>query len=258
MGQMFEFDPKESLRYLKFHDKCFDRETEEFVDVRPDMYITNSTGWSYVEFNKPGLFDLGGVGVSFATVLDRLDAAFARVRQEQDRVPAGQSYDMSDELKAEFDTISKHIFELRIFYEWTGDWTVVMYELQHLARGIFGIRMAESLILRSAGRGGKDTTLNVIAAILGMYAASLTYEALCTVRDPDAPSPLIARLRSKRVMGVRECDEHKAMMASVFKRICDPSSKMQGRELYKGPVEPHPTTLPTFCTNHSIKLTKMD
>ena len=91
-----------------------------------------------------------------------------------------------------------------------------------------------------------------------MCAASLTYEALRTVRDPDAPSPLIARLRSKRVMGVRECDEHKAMMASVFKRICDPSSKMQGRELYKGPVEFHPTTLPIFCTNHSIKLTKMD
>ena len=133
-----------------------------------------------------------------------------------------------------------------------------MYELQHLARGISGIRMAESLILRSAGRGGKDTTLNVIAAILGMYAASLTYEALCTVRDPDAPSPLIARLRSKRVIGVRECDEHKAMMASVFKRICDPSSKMQGHELYEGPVEFHPTTLPIFCTNHSIKLTKMD
>ena len=31
----FEFDPKESLRYLKFLDRCFDRDTEEFVDVRP-------------------------------------------------------------------------------------------------------------------------------------------------------------------------------------------------------------------------------
>jgi hypothetical protein len=40
----FEFDPKESLRYLKFQDRCFDRDTEEFVDVRPDMYITNTTG----------------------------------------------------------------------------------------------------------------------------------------------------------------------------------------------------------------------
>ena len=100
--------------------------------------------------------------------------------------------------------------------------------------------------------------MKVVAAILGMYAASLTYEALCAVRDPDAPSPLIARLRSKRVMGVRECDEHKAMMASAFKRICDPSSKMQGRELYKGAVEFHPTTLPIFCTNHNIKLSKMD
>jgi hypothetical protein len=258
VGQAFEFDPKKSLRYLKFHEACFDSETEQFIDVQPSMCITNSTGWTYEGFHKPGVFDVGGVPMEFPALLERLEAAFIRVRQEHDDVPRGSPYDMSDELKDEFDMLASHIFELRIWFDWVHDWAVVVYELQHMARGVFGVQMAESLILRSAGRGGKDTTLNIMSAVLGTYATSITYDSLCTVRDPDAPSPLIARLRSKRLVGVRECDEHKAMMASVFKRICDPSSKMQGRELYKGPVEFHPTTLPVFCTNHSVKLSKMD
>ena len=192
--------------------------------MRPKMYITNTTGWAYEGFHKPGVFDVAGDTVDFQVIIVRLEAAFARVSQDHDSVPRGKFYEMSDDLKNELDLLATHVCELRIFYEWTHDWAVVMYELQHLARGVFGVRMAESLILRSAGRGGKDTMLNCLAAVLGTYDTNITYDALCSVKDPDAASPIFAKLRSKRIMGVRECDEARAMMASVFQRICDPSS----------------------------------
>ena len=254
----FEFNPESSLRYLQFEDKCFDRETETFVDIRPGMHIAHTTGWAFTGFSKPGVFSLQGQDVSFSVVLEKLEDAFRKVRLEHEAVPRGSTYDMSDALKAEFDEIAKHVFELKLFSEWVGDWSFVVYELMRIARAVFGVNMAECLVLRSPERSGKDTTCNLIHAIIGTYCANLTYDALCAAKDGDSPCPAMAKLEGKRSVAVRECEGGRAMMASLFKRLCDPGTVTVVRELYKGPVEFHSHVMPIFCTNHTINLTKKD
>ena len=236
------FDPPESLRYLNFRNGSWDRDADALAPTRPDMHITHSTVWDYEEFKHPEL--------------DNLDRALARVRQEHgDRLL--DAYTMSQDLEDELRRIASTMPELQILFDWVRDASTVIYLLQHMARAIFGIQMAEHLIVRSVGRGGKDTFLNLMAAVLGLYFHSVSYETLCGMRDGESPAPQLVAARGKRVMGVRECNSQK-MVSSVFKRVCDHQSEMNGRALYKNPVRFHPTAMPVLCTNNSIELTKMD
>ena len=238
----FQLDPPESLRYLNFMNGCWDRELDALVPSRPDMYIAHCTGWCYEEFKHPEL--------------DNLDRLFAAVRQEQGE-GLSQVYTMSVEVEDEFRRIAATMPELQLFFDWVQDGATVIYLLQHISRAIFGIPMAEHLVIRSVGRGGKDTFVNLIGAVLGLYMHSISYDALCGMKDADRPTPQLVQLPGKRAMGVRECNDHK-MVASVFKRICDPQSEMNARALYKDTIRFRPSSLPILCTNGAIELTKMD
>ena len=41
----FHLDPDSSRRYLNFGSKCYDRDTDSWVDTRPDFYISRCTEW---------------------------------------------------------------------------------------------------------------------------------------------------------------------------------------------------------------------
>jgi hypothetical protein len=242
MHDGFEFDPVQSLRYLNFRNGCWDRDADALVPTRPDMYITHCTGWSYQDFQHPEL--------------DSLDKALERVRREQGE-DLSKEYTMSPELEDEFTRIGATMPELQVYYEWLDDLATVVYILQHETRAVFGKPMAEHLVIRSSGRGGKDTYVDKIASLIGTYFHTVEYDQLCTVKDGDKPSPVLSELPGKRVMAVRECGEQK-MQASTFKRICDPSSTMQARALYKDTVTFHAYSLPILLTNGSLEFTKKD
>ena len=101
----------------------------------------------------------------------------------------------------------------------------------HLARGVFGLPMAEALFVRSCGRSGQDTACNIVSSMLGTYAVSIAYDSLCSVVNPDLPCPTFASLRARRFVAVREVGRQK-MQTSLFKKFVDPVSELSGRNLY--------------------------
>jgi hypothetical protein len=162
-----------------------------------------------------------------------------------------------DDVQGELDAAAVAMPELKFFYDLVRDWDSVIYLLTHLARGAFGVPMAEALFVRSAGRSGKDSTANLMCAILGTYATSISCDALCAVPSPDAPSPTFASLRARRFVAIREVACQK-MQSSVFKRFVDPVSELSGRNLYDAPVRFRPQYLAFFCSNAPIQMTIMD
>ena len=68
--------------------------------------------------------------------------------------------------------------EPAFFRQLVETWEEVVYLLTHLARGTFGIPMAEALHVKSSGRSGKDTTANIICEVLGTCSYSVAYDSL--------------------------------------------------------------------------------
>ena len=125
------------------------------------------------------------------------------------------------------DEASRSMPELRFFVDLVKEWELVIYLLTHLARGAFAVPMAECLFVRSVGRSGKDTTAKLMCALLGTHSQSVSYDSLCCMTNPEAPSPRFASLRARRFVAVREVGEQK-MLPSVHKRFCDPNSELSG------------------------------
>jgi hypothetical protein len=181
----------------------------------------------------------------------------AAVRAEQDSKGLGDVSFISEETQACLEDAASQMPELRFFHDLVRDWEAVVYLLTHLARGAFGVPMAEALFVRSAGRSGKDTLANLMCALLGSYSTSISCDSLCSIPSPDAPSPTFAGLRARRFVAIREVTEQK-IQPSVYKRFCDPVSELSGRNLYDNPVHFRPQFLAFFCSNAPLSMTSMD
>ncbi len=68
------------------------------------------------------------------------------------------------------------------------EWEGVLHELSHMARGLFGILMAEALYAHGSGRNGK----------------SICCDTLCDITNADNPSPTFYSVRGRRIVCVRE------------------------------------------------------
>jgi hypothetical protein len=164
---------------------------------------------------------------------------------------------MTDDIEALLNVAATHMPELGFFRQLTETWEEVLYLLTHLARGTFGVPMAEALHVRSSGRSGKDTTVNLVCAVLGGYAYTISYDALTQVSSPDAPSPTFVKLRARRFVAIREVGAGK-ILAGVYKRFTDPCSELSGRNLYDAPVRFRPQYLAFFCSNKPIQIDDKD
>jgi hypothetical protein len=239
----FILDPEDTRRYLNFGSQCWDRDTESWVATQPGFLISRSTGWAYQSFANPEM--------------DRVDRALAKIREQQDTRGLSEPSLISEDTQEELEAAALKMPELRFFYDLTKDWELVVYLLMHLARGAFGLPMAEGLFIRSSGRSGKDTLANLLCGILGTYSTSISCDALCAIPSPDSPSPTFASLRARRFVAIREVADQK-MQASVFKRFVDPVSELSGRNLYDSPVRFKPQYLALFCSNAPLNMTVVD
>ena len=148
---------------------------------------------------------------------------------------------ISEEMQQMLDEASRSMPELRFFVDLVKEWELVIYLLTTWQTGAFAVPTAECLFVRSAGRSGKDTTANLMCALLGTYSQSVSYDSLCCMTNPEAPSPTFASLGARRFVAVCEAGEQK-MLPSVHKRFCDPNSELSGRNLYD-----NSGTLSTAC-----------
>ena len=236
----FHLDPESTRRYLNFEGVCWDRETEEWLPTDPRMLISRSTGWAYQPFENP--------------LKDDLEAIFRLIGAAQTERGLQEPSSIPEELADRLLKVAAEVPELQFFLDLTGDCEVALYELTHLARGTFGLPMAEALFVRGAGRNGKDTVCNLMQHTLGTYATSVSCDALCSIPSADAPSPTFASLRARRFVAIREVAADQKMKPDVFKRFCDPASELSGRNLYDSPVRFRPQYLPFFCSNAPMNI----
>ena len=201
----FHLDPDSSRRYLKFGSKCWDRETDSWVPTRPGVYISRCNEWEYREFEHP--------------MKDELDSILADLRIAQDERGLHLASRVPDDLRARLDAVAAEMPELQLWQPFVNEWEVAIYELTHLARGLFGVPIAEALHLRSSGRSGKDTCINLLELLAGSYSYTMNHAILREAPQGDGPSQSLAMIRARRIVSVREAptgDKHKS--GAIFTR----------------------------------------
>ncbi len=175
MVDEFDLDPASSLRYLNFGAQAWDRETEDWVTTRPDMLISRKTGWAFRECANPATKDV--------------ERALAIIRKAQDERGLHLPSEIPEEAAHLLDQACADFPELQFWHDFTREWDGTLYELTHLARGLFGVRMAEALYVRGSGRNGKDTVCNAMLKVGGSYVKSIACDSLCQITSADSPSP---------------------------------------------------------------------
>ena len=81
---------------------------------------------------------------------------------------------------------------------------------------------------------------------------SICCSSLCSITDPDSPSPTFASVRGRRIVCVREVPKDAKIMPDVYKRFTDPFSEISGRNLYEHMVKFRPQYLAFFASNGPI------
>ena len=155
------------------------------------MLISGSTGWDFEESTNTS-------GMEFVS------AALAEIRGAPDRRGLHLRSEVPNEAAKKIDAAAALFPEFKFWLDFTQEWEGALHELTHLARGLFGVLMAEALYVRGSGRNGKDTVCNTMASIGGTYVTSVSCDAICQIQNADAPSPTFASLRARRIVCVRE------------------------------------------------------
>ena len=90
----------------------------------------------------------------------------ALVRRDQDDVGLDRPAFLSEKTQSKLEE-ARAMPELRFLWDVTKEWELTIYLLMHLARGVFGLPMAEALFVHRCGGSGKDTTCNIVSSMLG-------------------------------------------------------------------------------------------
>ena len=170
----FHLDTDSSRRYLNFGRQCWDRDADSWVPTRPEMLISRCTEWEHHEFEHP--------------LKDEFDSMLAAIRASQDERGLRLPSRVPDDLRTRLDAVASEMPELLLWDSFVREWEVALYELTHLARGLFGVPVAEALHLRSSGRSGKDTVVNLMELLAGSYSYTVNHAMLCEAPQGDGPS----------------------------------------------------------------------
>jgi hypothetical protein len=245
VSEDFHLDPEDTLRYLNFNGRVLDCVTMKWLPMSPNLLISRSTGWDY---RTPSWWG--------TPAMETLERALVAVRHREEERGLGQPSDYDDELIALLESAAAAVPELAFWHVFTRDcWESTVFELKHMVKGVFGLRIASALWTRGPGRNGKDTVCNIMSKMLGTYACTIAAEALTHIRDPNAPSPVFALCRARRFVAIREVDTAAQFQLQVYKRFTDPLSTLSGRDLYEKLVHYRPQYLAFFASNNPPPMT---
>ena len=125
VDEHFHLDPVSSLRYLNFNGRAWGRDTETWVRTAPSMFISRSTGWDFQECQN-------------GDAMEMIDEAFASIRSSQDKRGLHLASELPPDAARLLDKAAEIFPELKFWLDFTQEWEGVVYELTHLARGMFG------------------------------------------------------------------------------------------------------------------------
>lgn len=114
----------------------------------------------------------------------------------------------------------------------------------------------EGLILaHGAGRNGKSTFFNALAAVLGDYAGSLDIDIFTT--DKQNRGAALATLRGKRLVIAGELEEGRRLSVATVKKVCS-TDRITIEEKYKQPETITPSHTLCLFTNHLPRVGSTD
>ena len=114
----------------------------------------------------------------------------------------------------------------------------------------------EGLILaHGAGRNGKSTFFNALAAILGDYAGSIDIDTFTTDRQNRGAA--LATLRGKRLVIAGELEEGRRLSVATVKKVCS-TDRITAEEKYRMPETFTPSHTLCLFTNHLPRVGSTD
>lgn len=114
----------------------------------------------------------------------------------------------------------------------------------------------EGLILaHGAGRNGKSTFFNALAAVLGDYAGSIDIDTFTT--DKQNRGAALATLRGKRLVIAGELEEGRRLSVATVKKVCS-TDRITIEEKYKAPETITPSHTLCLFTNHLPRVGSTD
>ena len=114
----------------------------------------------------------------------------------------------------------------------------------------------EGLILaHGAGRNGKSTFFNALAAVLGDYAGSIDIDTFTTDRQNRGAA--LATLRGKRLVIAGELEEGRRLSVATVKKVCS-TDRITIEEKYKSPETITPSHTLCLFTNHLPRVGSTD
>ena len=114
----------------------------------------------------------------------------------------------------------------------------------------------EGLILaHGAGRNGKSTFFNALAAVLGDYAGSIDIDTFTTDRQNRGAA--LATLRGKRLVIAGELEEGRRLSVATVKKVCS-TDRITIEEKYKAPETITPSHTLCLFTNHLPRVGSTD
>lgn len=121
---------------------------------------------------------------------------------------------------------------------------------------LYGKVYHEGLILAyGAGRNGKSTFFNALAAVLGDYAGTIDIDTFTTDRQNRGAS--LATLRGKRLVIAGELEEGKRLSVATVKKVCS-TDRITIEEKYKQPETIIPSHSLCLFTNHLPRVGSTD
>ena len=114
----------------------------------------------------------------------------------------------------------------------------------------------EGLILaHGAGRNGKSTFFNALAAVLGDYAGSIDIDTFTTDRQNRGAA--LATLRGKRLVIAGELEEGRRLSVATVKKVCS-TDRITAEEKYRMPETFTPSHTLCLFTNHLPRVGSTD
>ena len=111
------------------------------------------------------------------------------------------------------------------------------------------------LLAHGAGRNGKSTFFNALAAVLGDYAGSLDIDVFTTDRQNRGAA--LATLRGKRLVIAGELEEGRRLSVATVKKVCS-TDRITIEEKYKAPETITPSHTLCLFTNHLPRVGSTD
>lgn len=111
------------------------------------------------------------------------------------------------------------------------------------------------LLAHGAGRNGKSTFFNALAAVLGDYAGSLDIDVFTT--DKQNRGAALATLRGKRLVIAGELEEGRRLSVATVKKVCS-TDRITAEEKYRMPETFTPSHTLCLFTNHLPRVGSTD